>query len=43
MGTNQDSNLANVGMKIINQFKRPVLNRTKKDKGAYSEIIFHLK
>ena len=31
------------GMKIINQFKRPVLNRTEKDKGAYSEIIFHLK
>ena len=31
------------GMKIINQFKRPVLNRTEKEKGAYSEIIFHLK
>lgn len=31
------------GMKIINQFRRPVLNRTEKDKGAYSEIIFHLK
>lgn len=31
------------GMKIINQFKRPVLNRTEKDKAAYSEIIFHLK
>ena len=31
------------GLKIINQFKRPVLNRTEKDKGAYSEIIFHLK
>lgn len=30
-------------MKIINQFKRPVLNRTERDKGAYSEIIFHLK
>ncbi len=30
-------------MKIVNQFKRPVLNRTEKDKGAYSEIIFHLK
>ena len=28
---------------IINQYKRPVLNRTEKDKGAYSEIIFHLK
>jgi hypothetical protein len=33
----------NVGMKIVNQYKRPVLNRTEKDKGAYSEIIFHLK
>ena len=32
-----------VGMKIIRQFKRPVLNRTEKDKGAYSEIIFHLR
>lgn len=30
-------------MKIVQQFKRPVLNRTEKDKGAYSEIIFHLK
>lgn len=33
----------NVGMQIVNQFKRPVLNRTEKDKTAYSEIIFHLK
>ncbi|KAA6337961.1 hypothetical protein EZS27_013993 [termite gut metagenome] len=33
----------NAGMKIINQFKRPVLNRTEKDKTAYSETIFHLK
>lgn len=31
------------GMRIVNQYKRPVLNRTEKDKGAYSEIIFHLK
>jgi DNA modification methylase len=31
------------GMVIVNQYKRPVLNRTEKDKGAYSEIIFHLK
>ncbi|MEW6507568.1 MAG: DNA methyltransferase [Bacteroidota bacterium] len=31
------------GMKIVQQFKRPVLNRTEKDKGAYSETIFHLK
>lgn len=30
------------GLKIINQFKRPVLNRTEKDKGAYSEIIFRI-
>ena len=33
----------NAGMKIVNQFKRPVLNRTEKDKGAYSETIFHFK
>lgn len=31
------------GMKIVNQFNRPVLNRTEKDKTAYSEIIFHFK
>ncbi|GMO15869.1 MAG: DNA methyltransferase [Termitinemataceae bacterium] len=31
------------GMAIVQQFCRPVLNRTEKDKGAYSEIIFHLK
>lgn len=31
------------GMKIINQYKRPVLNRTEKNKSAYAEIIFHLK
>ena len=31
------------GMKIVNQHKRPVLNRTEKDKTAYAEIIFHLK
>ena len=31
------------GMKIIQQFKRPVLNRSEKDKNAYSESIFHLK
>lgn len=31
------------GMQIVNQYKRPVLNRTEKDKGAYSETIFHLK
>ncbi|MDB5227806.1 MAG: hypothetical protein JWN78_1999 [Bacteroidota bacterium] len=33
----------NSGMQIVNQFKRPVLNRTEKDKRAYSETIFHLK
>ena len=33
----------NAGMIIVNQYKRPVLNRTEKDKGAYSETIFHLK
>jgi hypothetical protein len=32
------------GMKIVNQFKRPVLNRVEKDRSnAYSETIFHLK
>jgi len=33
----------NANMQIVNQYKRPVLNRTEKDKGAYAEIIFHLK
>ncbi len=33
----------NAGLKIVQQFKRPVLNRTERDKGAYSEIVFHLK
>ena len=33
----------NSGLQIVNQFKRPVLNRTEKDKGAYSETIFHLR
>ena len=31
------------GMRIVNQYKRPVLNRVEKDRSAYSEIIFHLK
>lgn len=31
------------GMKIVNQYRRPVLNRTERDKGAYSETIFHLR
>ena len=30
------------GMKIVDQFKRPVLNRTERDRNPYSEIIFHL-
>ena len=33
----------NSGMQIVKQYKRPVLNRTERDKGAYSEIIFHFK
>ncbi len=32
-----------VGMEIVNQFRRPVLNRTERDKSPYSETIFHLK
>lgn len=31
------------GMRIVQQFKRPVLNRTEKDKGAYAESIFYFK
>ena len=31
------------GMTIVNQYKRPVLNRVEKDRTAYAEIIFHLK
>jgi len=30
-------------MKIVNTFKRPVLNRVEKDRSAYGETIFHLK
>ena len=30
-------------MQIVNQYKRPVLNRTERDKAAYAEIIFHFK
>lgn len=33
----------NAGMQIVEQFKRPVLNRTERDKSAYAETIFHLK
>ena len=31
------------GLKIVEQFKRPVLNRTEKDRQPYAEIIFHMK
>ncbi len=31
------------GMQIVNKFIRPVLNRTERDKAAYSETIFHMK
>ena len=31
------------GMQIVNQYKRPVLNRVERDRSAYAEIIFHLK
>ena len=34
---------AAAGMQIVEKIKRPVLNRTERDKGAYCEIIFHLK
>ena len=30
-------------MQIVNQYKRPVLNRTERDKSAYAEAIFHMK
>ena len=31
------------GLKIIDKFKRPVLNRTEKDRQPYAEIIFHMR
>lgn len=31
------------GLRIVNQYKRPVLNRTERNKSPYSEIIFHMK
>lgn len=34
---------AKSNMIIVNQFKRPVLNRTERDRTPYSEIIFHFK
>jgi DNA modification methylase len=33
----------NTEMQIVNRFNRPVLNRSEKDKTAYSETNFHLK
>lgn len=30
-------------MKIVKEYKRPVLNRAEGDKGAYSESIFQMK
>lgn len=31
------------GLKIIDQFKRPVLNRTERDRTPYCEVIFHMR
>jgi len=31
------------GLAIVEQFKRPVLNRTERDRQPYAEIIFHMK
>lgn len=31
------------GLCMVQQFRRPVLNRTERDKGAYSETIFHMR
>ncbi len=31
------------GLQIIDKFKRPVLNRTERDRAPYCEIIFHMK
>lgn len=30
-------------LSIVNRFKRPVLNRTERDKSPYAEMIFHMK
>jgi hypothetical protein len=30
------------GLRIVQEFKRPVLNRTSRDKNPYGESIFHL-
>ena len=37
----QIAQLAN--MKIVTQYKRPVLNRVEKNRAAYAEVVFHLK
>lgn len=34
---------AKSNMMIVNRFKRPVLNRTERDRNPYSEIIFHFR
>ena len=31
------------GLKIVEQFKRPVLSRTERDRQPYAEIIFHMR
>lgn len=31
------------GMRIVERYKRPVLNRTEKDRGAYGEIVFYMR
>ncbi len=31
------------GMRIVNRYNRPVLNRVEKDRAAYSETVFHMK
>ena len=31
------------GMEIVEQYKRPVLNRTEKDRGVYGEIVFWMR
>lgn len=31
------------GLKIVDKFKRPVLNRTERDRSPYCETIFHMK
>jgi len=33
----------NAGLKIVHKYKRPVLNRTERDRQPYAEIIFHMK